>query len=134
MTKLTTIEGIGDVYAGKLKKAGIGSVEALLEAGATPKGRKSLEQESGIGHALILEWVNLADLMRIKGIGEEYSDLLEEAGVDTVKELRNRNADNLYEALVAVNEEKKLVRQLPHPRQVADWIKQAKDLPPKVSY
>lgn len=134
MTKLTKIEGIGEVYAAKLKAAGIDTVEKLLEAGATPKGRQELEEQTGIGHKLILEWVNLADLMRIKGVGEEYSDLLEEAGVDTVKELRSRNPDNLHTALVEVNREKNLVRRLPRRDQVADWIEQAKALPPKVSY
>ena len=112
----------------------IGSIEALLEAGATPQGRQRLEQETGIGHALILEWVNLADLMRIKGIGEEYSDLLEEAGVDTVKELRNRVPGNLYEAVVRVNEAKRLVRRLPTLGMISDWVEQAKRLPPKVTY
>jgi predicted flap endonuclease-1-like 5' DNA nuclease len=134
MTKLTTIEGIGEVYAGKLQQAGINTVEALLDAGATPKGRENLEGKTGIGHKLILEWVNLADLMRIKGVSEEYADLLEEAGVDTVKELRNRNADNLYTALADTNKAKKLVRRLPSQAQVADWIQQAKTLPPKVTY
>jgi predicted flap endonuclease-1-like 5' DNA nuclease len=134
MTKLTTIEGIGDVYAARLKGASINTVEALLEAGATPNGRQELEEKTGIGHKLILEWVNLADLMRIKGVSEEYADLLEEAGVDTVKELRNRNAENLYAALVKTNEEKSLVRRLPSQNQVANWVRQAKDLPPKVTY
>ena len=134
MTKLTTIEGIGDVYADKLKAAGINTVEALLDAGATPKGRKELEEKCDIGGKLILEWVNLADLMRIQGVSEEYSDLLEEAGVDTVKELRNRNAENLHAALVATNQEKNLVRRLPSKGQVEDWIEQAKALPPKVTY
>ena len=134
MTKLATIEGIGEVYSQKLHEAGIVTVEALLDAGANSKGRQELEEKTGIGHALILEWVNLADLMRIKGVGEEYSDLLEEAGVDTVKELRNRNPEHLYDALASINAEKKLVRQLPSRRQVADWVSQAKALPPKVSY
>ena len=134
MTKLTTIEGIGEVYSGKLKEAGINTVEALLDAGATPKGRQELEEKTGIGHKLILEWVNLADLMRIRGVSEEYADLLEEAGVDTVKELRNRNAANLYAALNTTNEAKKLVRRLPTEAQVAVWIEQAKALPPKVTY
>jgi predicted flap endonuclease-1-like 5' DNA nuclease len=132
--KLETIEGIGPVYAEKLREKGIGTVEALLEAGATPAGRQELEEKTGIGHALILEWVNLADLMRIKGVGEEYSDLLEEAGVDTVKELRRRVPENLYQAIVEVNEAKELVRRLPTLRMVADWVKQAKILPPKVTY
>ena len=134
MAKLETIEGIGPVYAEKLREKGIATVEALLEAGATPQGRQRLEQETGIGHKLILEWVNLADLMRIKGIGEEYSDLLEEAGVDTVRELRNRVPEHLHRAIVEVNEAKKLVRRLPTLKMVADWVEQAKRLPPKVVY
>lgn len=134
MTKLTTVEGIGEVYAAKLKAAGVDTVEGLLEAGATPKGRDALEEKTGIGHKLILEWVNLADLMRIKGVGEEYADLLEEAGVDTVKELRRRNAANLHAAMVETNGEKNLVRRLPSQEQVADWIEQATALPPKVTY
>ena len=134
MTKLEVVEGIGPVYAAQLRAAGIASVEALLQSGATPAGRQDLEQKSGVGHALILEWVNLADLMRIKGIGEEYSDLLEEAGVDTVKELRNRVPENLYEAIVKTNEVKSLVRRLPTLDMVRDWVRQAKALPPKVTY
>jgi predicted flap endonuclease-1-like 5' DNA nuclease len=134
VTKLETIEGIGPIYAQKLREKGIRSVEALLEAGATPGGRWRLEDTTGIGHALILEWVNLADLMRIKGIGEEYSDLLEEAGVDTVRELRNRVPENLYQAIVRVNEAKRLVRRLPTLGMVTDWVEQAKRLPPKVTY
>ena len=134
MTKLEIIEGIGPVYAGQLRAAGIATVEALVAAGATPGGRQQLEDKSGIGHALILEWVNLADLMRIKGVGEEYSDLLEEAGVDTVKELRNRVPENLHEALVKTNEAKRLVRRLPTLGMVRDWVRQAKVLAPKVTY
>jgi len=134
MTNLTKIEGVGEVYAAKLKAAGVDTVEALLEVGATPNGRDALEEKTGIGHKLILEWVNLADLMRIKGVGEEYADLLEEAGVDTVKELRRRNAANLHAAMVETNGEKNLVRRLPSREQVADWIEQAKALPPKVTY
>lgn len=134
MAKLETIEGIGSVYGEKLREKGIGTVEALLQAGGTPAGRQELEEKTGIGHALILEWVNLADLMRIKGVGEEYSDLLEEAGVDTVKELRRRVPEHLYRAIVEVNEAKELVRRLSTLRMVADWVEQAKTLPPKVTY
>ena len=134
MTKLITIEGIGETYAAKLQAAGVDTVEQLLEEGATPNGRQELEEKTGIGHKLILEWVNLADLMRISGVGEEYADLLEEAGVDTVKELRRRNAANLHAAMAEVNGEKNLVRRLPSQKQVADWIEQAKTLPPKVTY
>jgi len=134
MTKLEIIEGIGDVYAKKLRAAGIGSIEALLKRGCTPEGRKEIEEATGIGHAFILEWVNLADLMRIKGIGEEYSDLLEEAGVDTVKELRNRVPANLHQKLLEINVAKRLVRRPPALSQVESWVKQAKALPPKVTY
>lgn len=134
MTKLEVIEGIGPVYAAQLRKGGVATVEALLDQGAAPFGRQQMEQKTGIGHALILEWVNLADLMRIEGIGEEYSDLLEEAGVDTVKELRNRVPENLHEALVRTNEMKRLVRRLPTLKMVRDWVEQARRLPPKVTY
>ncbi len=134
MAKITAVEGIGEVYAQKLREAGIHTTEALLAAGATPKGRKELEEKTGISHKLILEWVNHVDLFRIKGVGEEYSDLLEEAGVDTVPELAQRNPENLYLALEKTNEEKKLVRRLPTLAQVADWIEQAKNLPRVVTY
>ena len=134
MTKLSDIEGIGEVFQSKLRAAGIGSVEALLQAGSTPKGRQELEVKTGIGGALILEWVDLADLYRIKGIGSEYSDLLEEAGVDTVVELAQRNPQNLLVKMTAVNAEKKLVRRLPVLSMVEDWVNQAKDLPRIVKY
>ena len=128
------IEGIGDVYKEKLNNIGITNTNQLLNRGKTPKGRKEIEDSSGIGHKLILEWVNLSDLMRIKGVAEEYSDLLEEAGVDTVKELRNRKADNLYDKIKETNEAKNLVRRLPSPKSVANWIEQAKNLPPMIEY
>ena len=134
MAKIIDIEGIGKVYAQKLAEAGITTVEALLKAGASPKGRQALEEETGISGKLILEWVNLADLFRINGIGEEYSDLLEEAGVDTVPELAQRNAENLYAKLVETNAAKELVRRLPSQSQVDDWVKQAKALPRVVTY
>lgn len=134
MAKLEAIEGIGPVYAQQLREAGIATIEALLEAGASPKGRKELAEKSDIGGKLILEWVNLADLFRIKGIGEEYSDLLEEAGVDTVPELAQRNPENLYAKLQEINAEKELVRRLPAAGQVSDWVAQAKALPRVVTY
>jgi len=109
-------------------------VEALLERGATPKGRKELAELTGAGGERILDWVNREDLYRIRGVGEEYSDLLERAGVDTVVELSQRNPDNLYAKMREVNTEKKLVRRLPTPAQVRDWVRQAKDLPRGVSY
>jgi predicted flap endonuclease-1-like 5' DNA nuclease len=89
---------------------------------------------AGISHALVLKWVNHVDLYRIKGVGSEYADLLEVAGVDTVVELSNRNPDNLFAKLASVNDEKKLVRKLPVLNQVKDWIEQAKSLPRKINY
>jgi predicted flap endonuclease-1-like 5' DNA nuclease len=134
MTKLIDVEGIGPVYAAKLEDAGVGSAEALLEQGATPKGRKEIAEKSGLSDALILEWVNHVDLYRIRGVGSEYADLLEEAGVDTVPELAQRNAEHLLEKMTAVNAEKKLVRRLPVLSQVQSWVEQAKHLERKVSY
>ena len=129
MAKLLDVEGIGPVYAQKLKDAGVGSTDVLLKVGSTAKGRQDLAEKTGVAHTLILEWVNHVDLFRIKGVQEEYSDLLEEAGVDTVPELAQRNPDNLFEALVKTNAEKKLVRKMPTKKQVADWVNQAKKLP-----
>jgi predicted flap endonuclease-1-like 5' DNA nuclease len=130
MAKLETIEGIGPVYADKLRAAGIRSLSALSRAGATPEGRKELEENTGISHRYILDWVNRVDLMQIRGVGEEYSDLLEQAGVDTVFELSRCNRDNLYQSILEVNEEKQLVRRLPSRDMVADWVQQAMgDLP-----
>lgn len=134
MAKLEDIEGIGKSFAQKLKAAGVSSVENLLKTGASPAGRKGLEEKTGIRHDLILEWVNHADLFRIRGVGEEYSDLLEAAGVDTVVELSKRNAENLFAALTKVNGEKKLVRQLPSKKQVESWIDHAKSLPRVITY
>lgn len=134
MTKLLAIEGIGEVYFGKLQAIGIRTLEALLEAGKTPEGRKELAEKSGISYKSILEWVNRADLFRIKGVAEEYSDLLESSGVDTVVELAKRRADNLLEKMTAVNAEKKLVRRLPTLAMVAQWVEQAKTLPRVVTY
>ena len=134
MANLIAVEGIGPVYAQQLKEAGIRSTDALLAAGATPEGRKDIAAKTGIGDALILRWVNHVDLFRIKGVGEEYSDLLEVAGVDTVVELAQRVPANLYAKLVEVNQADKRVRKLPTEKQVKDWIKQAKKLPRKISY
>lgn len=134
MAKLTTIEGVGEFYAQKLQEVGIRTTQALLEKGASPQGRKEIAEKAGISETLILRWVNHVDLFRIKGVGEEYADLLEAAGVDTVPELAQRNPENLYPKLVAVNQEKKLVRQLPTQTQVSNWIEQAKRLPRVITY
>ena len=132
--KIETIEGIGPAFAKKLRKEGIRSTGELLKRGATKKGRVEIAGSTDIPEKLILEGVNLADLMRIKGVGEEYSDLLEEAGVDTVKELRNRKPENLVAKMVEVNQKKKLVRRDPSLKEVMSWVEQAKALPPMVKY
>lgn len=134
MTKLTTIEGIGPVLEEKLNAAGIDSVEKLLEKGATKKGRTEIEQASGIDHSRISRFVNHADLCRVKGVGGEYAELLEAAGVDSLPELAQRNAENLAAKMAEVNEAKKLVRALPSAKTVADWVEQAKSLPRVVTH
>jgi predicted flap endonuclease-1-like 5' DNA nuclease len=133
-TKIIDIEGIGKVYAEKLENVNIHSVEKLLEHGSTKAGRKKIATDTGISEDHILRWVNMADLFRIKGVGEEYSDLLEASGVDTVKELRNRVPANLHQKMVEVNEAKKLVRALPALSQVESWVEHAKTLEPMVTY
>ena len=128
------IEGIGPAFGEKLRTARVTTPEALLEAGATKKGREHLAQATEIPESLILKWVNMADLFRVKGIAGQYAELLEAAGVDTVKELRNRNAENLAATLTEVNESRKLCRQSPGSQAVRDWVEQAKNLPPMVEY
>ncbi|MEA3408351.1 MAG: DUF4332 domain-containing protein [Chloroflexota bacterium] len=134
MANLINVEGIGAAYAQQLIEAGIATTQALLEAGASPQGRREIAEKTGIREDLILRWVNEADLFRIKGVGEEYADLLEAAGVDTVPELAQRNPGNLHQKLVEVNAEEELVRQLPSERQVEDWVQQAKELPRVIEY
>lgn len=134
MAKLEEIEGIGEKYAEKLHNAGIRGTGQFIKKAATPEGRKAIEKASGISGKLILEWANHIDLFRIKGVGPEYADLLEEAGVDTVPELATRNAENLVEAMNKVNQKKKLVRVAPGRAKVEDWIKQAKKLPRVLEY
>ena len=134
MAKLLDVEGIGKVNADKLQKAGVGSTDSLLNMGGTPTGRKKLAETSGISEKLILEWVNHVDLFRINGVGEEYADLLEEAGVDTVPELAQRKAESLLKKMEDVNASKNLVNKLPALSQVENWIAQAKKLPRAISY
>lgn len=134
MAKLTTIEGIGATGAAKLAKAKVGSTTTLLTRGATAAGRRELSKASGVTEKRLLEWVNRADLMRITGVGEEYSDLLEASGVDTVPELAKRKPVNLVAAMAEVNRKKKLVRQLPTEARVNAWVAQAKTLPKVVKH
>lgn len=132
--QLELIEGIGSTYANSLREAGIKSVAKLLEAGASKKGREVIAKATSISDALILRWVNHADLCRIKGVSSQYSELLEASGVDTVKELRTRRADNLAVKMREVNDNKKLVRRPPSEAEVSRWIEQAKTLPPMLTY
>ena len=134
MAGLSTIEGIGEKYAAKLKSAGVRSLEGLLKAGSGKKGRKELAKISGLKEKQILNWVNRADLARIKGVGTQYADLLECAGVDTVPELAQRKPENLHAKMVEVNRVKKLVRQVPSLSLVYSWVKQAKELPRVVTH
>ncbi len=132
--QIKEIEGIGPTYAEKLAGMGISTVHALLDKGCTEWGRKEIAEKTGIAEPLILEWVNMADLFRIEGIGEEYADLLEEAGVDTVVELSKRVPENLHARMEEVNEQKKLVKQSPTLDVVEKWVETAKTLPRQVEY
>jgi predicted flap endonuclease-1-like 5' DNA nuclease len=134
VTNIEEIEGIGPVFGAKLQAAGVKTVEALLTAGGSPAGRKDLATKTELDASRILEWVNRADLMRINGVGSEFSDLLEASGVDTVKELATRNAANLHTKMLEVNEAKKLVRRAPTAAEVEKWVAEAKTLPSAVSY
>lgn len=128
------LKASGPQYAEKLKAAGINTVEKLLESGATAKDRDELATQTGISSKLILTWVNHADLFRIKGVAGQFSELLEAAGVDTVPELAQRNAENLQKALVQTNDEKHLAKTTPSLSQVTIWIAEAKTLPRVVQH
>lgn len=132
--KIIDIQGIGPVYAEKLIAIGIETVDQLLEKGCDSKGRQAIEDATGIDHGRVLTWVNHADLFRIKGVGPQFSELLEAAGVDTVKELRNRNAANLAAKMLEVNEEKHLCRRTPVEKEIQKFIDLAKALDPIVTY
>jgi predicted flap endonuclease-1-like 5' DNA nuclease len=134
MATISDIEGIGAAYAAKLRKAGVRSTNELLKVGATKKGRAELAKATGFDAKTILEWVNRADLFRVKGIGAQYSDLLEAAGVDTVLELAKRKPETLLETLIKVNEKKNKVNQVPGLSNVKAWIKSAKSLKRAVEY
>jgi predicted flap endonuclease-1-like 5' DNA nuclease len=134
MPKVIDIEGIGPVYAKKLNEAGIKTTDDLLKAGATAKGREELATKVGADNKYILEWVNRSDLYRIKGVGRQYSDLLENAGVDTIVELTKRVPENLLAKMLEVNAAKKLVKRPPPISFVKNWIEQAKKLKRAVEY
>ena len=132
--KIIDIEGVGDVYAEKLQAAGINKVSELLDKCAAPKGRKELAEATGISEKLILRWTNHADLFRINGVGPQFAELLEAAGVDTVKEFRHRVAENLQPKLAEVNEAKNICNRVPAVSEVQKMIDQAKELEPRVTY
>ena len=132
--KIIDIEGIGPVYAEKLIAAGIDTADKLLAKCAAPAGRKALEEETGISGKLILTWTNHADLYRVKGIGPQFAELLEAAGVDTVKELQHRNAENVDAKMLEVNEAKHLTRRVPTAAEIQKYIDAAKALDAVVTY
>lgn len=132
--KVEEIEGIGPALGEKLRAAGINTVDKLLEKAATKKQRQSLAEETGISEKQILKFTNMADLFRLNGVGQEYAELLEVAGVDTVPELAQRNAANLTAKMEEVNEAKNLTRKTPSAAEVEKWIAQAKELPRVIEY
>lgn len=132
--KIIDVEGIGNVNAKKLVEAGINTVDDLLQKAKTPAGRKTLEETTGISGKSILKWTNHADLMRINGVGPQFSELLEAAGVDTVKELKHRVAEDLQQKLEEINNKKNLVNRVPSVSEVQKMIDQAKELPAIMEY
>ena len=131
---ITDIEGIDGEVAATLKSVGIRSTGRLLEAARTVKGRKTLAEKTGFGEKQFLCWANVADRMRIRGISKEYAELLQAAGVDTVKELKYRNPAHLAKAMADANKKRKMVRLLPSEKVVCRWIESAQKLPLKITY
>ena len=132
--KIEEIEGIGTAFGEKFRAAGVKDTDSLLASAGTAKQRKELAEKTGIPEAKILKFANMVDLFRIKGVGTEYSELLEAAGVDTVPELARRNAANLTQAMMTLNGEKNLTRRPPTEADVGKWIDQAKELPRLLDY
>ncbi len=131
---IESIEGIGPAYASKLKGAGITNTQHLLDHCCDRGGRRRTSEISGVSETQLLKWANLADLMRIRGVGTQYSELLEAAGVDTVKEMRHRNAENLHAAIVATNGAKRLTRKLPPMAMLQRWIDDSQSLAPVIRH
>jgi len=132
--KIEDVEGIGPSYGEKLRAAGIPDTDALLKIGCTPSGRKDLVEKTGLSSSNLLKWINMVDLFRVKGIGAEFAELLEVAGVDTVKELATRNVSNLVAKMAEVNEAKNLTRRVPSEKEVIGWVDEAKSLPAMIKY
>ena len=131
---IEAIEGIGPTYGEKLGAAGINTTADLLAKCGAKGGRAATAESTGISEKLILSWTNKADLMRINGVGEEYSDLLEASGVDTVKELKHRVPENLAAKMAEVNEEKNLTRRVPNADEITKWVEEAKTMEPMISH
>ena len=131
---LEEIEGIGPAYAAKLGNIGIKTTSTLLKRCANPKGRQRIATESGVSEELLLKWANLADLMRVRGVGRQYAELLEGAGVDTIKELRTRKPSHLAAKMAEVNAVRKLTRRIPVPSMIEEWIELAAKLAPVITY
>lgn len=132
--KIQDVEGIGPVIGDKLRAAGIKDTDALLARTKTPAQRKALAKDSGLTYQQVLKFANMVDLYRINGVGSEYAELLEAAGVDTVPELARRRADNLARAMTEINTKRKLVRRTPTEAEVVKWVAEAKLLPRMLSY
>ena len=132
--KIQEIEGIGPANGTKLEQGGILTTTDLLAKCGTAKGRKAISANMGISETVLLKWANMADLMRISGVGKQFAELLEASGVDTVKELKNRNAENLAEKMNEVNAEKKLTKGNTNSQQIQEWINQASELEPAISH
>lgn len=132
--KINEIEGIGPAYAQKLSEVGIDTTSELLKLCCHKQGRQETAEKTGLSEAQLLKWANLADLMRVSGVGAEYSELLEAAGVDTIKELRTRNAENLASKMAEINSHKKLTRSVPSAKVVAKWVSGAADIEPMISH
>jgi predicted flap endonuclease-1-like 5' DNA nuclease len=132
--KIEDLEGVGPVLGEKFRSAGVNNTDTLLAHSKTKKQRKELAEKTGISEDKVLKFANMVDLYRIKGIGSEFSELLEAAGVDTVPELAQRNAENLTKKMEEVNLEKKLVRRTPSLKEVEGWVAQAKALPRALEY
>lgn len=132
--KIEEVEGIGPVMGEKLRNVGINTTDKLLDNVKTKAQRKSLAEQTEISEKLILRFANMVDLFRITGVGQEYAELLEAAGVDTVPELAQRRADNLCAKMEEVNEQKKLTRRTPSLKEVTKWVEEAKTLPRVLEY
>lgn len=134
MSRLNVIEGIGPAYEKKLKESGIRSVSALLLACATRKSRAELSYKSDVSEKLLLKWANFADLMRVRGVGTDYAEILEYCGVETINDLTSAKSDILCDKIRQANSTKSFVRKLPTQTQLENWIRQAKNLPRIINY